>query len=63
MNNKLSDDQARRFADAARSLGADEDEAAFRAKLGVIARQRQAPEPKPAAEGKKPRRRIVGAPP
>lgn len=32
--------QADRFIEAARALGADEDEAAFKAKLGVIARQK-----------------------
>lgn len=32
--------QSARFADTARALGADENEAAFRAKLAVIARQR-----------------------
>lgn len=32
--------QAERFVEAARRLGADEDEATFKAKLGVIARQK-----------------------
>ena len=32
--------QAQKFEDAARELGADEDEAAFKAKLAVIARQK-----------------------
>jgi hypothetical protein len=32
--------QAERFAEAARAVGADESEAAFRDKLSVIARQR-----------------------
>ena len=49
--------QRARFIEAARALGADEDEAAFRAKLAVIARQRPAPElpsrPKPARKPKK----------
>lgn len=33
-------EQLRRFTDAARALGADVDEASFRAKLAVIARQK-----------------------
>jgi hypothetical protein len=33
-------DQSNRFIDAARELGCDEDEAAFKAKLGVIAQQK-----------------------
>jgi len=37
---KSRDAQARKFAETARALGADEDEAAFRAKLAVIARQK-----------------------
>jgi aminoglycoside/choline kinase family phosphotransferase len=32
--------QVDRFMETARALGADEDEAAFKAKLGVIARQK-----------------------
>lgn len=44
---KLSDgEQARRFAETARALGCDEDTAAFRDKLRVVARQK----PKPAPE-------------
>ncbi len=38
--------QADRFIETARALGADEDEAAFKAKLGVIARQKPKDEPK-----------------
>ncbi len=46
----LPDDAAQlsRFIEAARQIGADEDEAAFKAKLAVIARQKpkaDAPEP------------------
>ena len=57
--------QAQRFTEAARAAGADEDEAAFRAKLGVIARQKpkDAPEP-PAdapAEAPKGKRKPKGA--
>ena len=39
--------QSERFKATARALGADEDEAAFKAKLGVIARQKPKDEPKP----------------
>ena len=39
--------QRARFIDAARRINADEDEAAFRAKLAVIARQKPKDEPKP----------------
>jgi hypothetical protein len=42
--------QSQRFIDTARELGADEDEAAFRGKLRVIARH------KPRDEPKKPKR-------
>ena len=44
-------DQRSRFIEAARELGADDDEATFKAKLGAIARQKakDAPEP-PEAE-------------
>ncbi len=38
--------QSERFARVARELGADDDEAAFKAKLGVIARQKPKDEPK-----------------
>lgn len=41
-------DQARRFEEAARAVGADEDEQAFRQKLAVIARQK----PQPAVKAK-----------
>lgn len=41
--------QPKRFAEAAKAVGADEDEAAFKAKLEKIARQAQAPEPPKAA--------------
>ena len=33
-------DQGSRFIEAARAIGADEDESAFKAKLAVIARQK-----------------------
>lgn len=49
--------QAHRFAEAAKALGADEDEAAFKAKLAMIAQQRPVPVPpveKPA-KAKKPK--------
>ena len=42
-NSKVADDsrpQRDRFIEAARELGCDEDEAAFKAKLAVIARQK-----------------------
>ncbi len=50
MSNKRSPDgeQSARFIEAARQLGADEDEAAFKAKLAQIARQKpkgDVPEP------------------
>ena len=45
---KHSDDTQRaRFIEAARELGADEDEATFKAKLGVIARQKVKDAPRP----------------
>ena len=44
--------QRDKFIEIARSLGADEDEAAFRAKLAVIARQKVKQE-KIEVEGKK----------
>ncbi len=44
--------QADRFAEAARALGTDEDEAVFRAKLAAIARHKPEDAPKPP---KKPR--------
>lgn len=39
--------QHARFLETARALGCDEDEAAFKAKLGVIARQKPKPTPEP----------------
>ncbi len=44
-----SDDQRRRFEDAARALGCDEDEAAFKEKLGHIARQKPKDQRQPPA--------------
>jgi hypothetical protein len=41
-----SQEQSERFVEIARALGADEDEAGFKAKLAVIARQK----PKNAAQ-------------
>lgn len=56
---KTTDQSQRdRFIETARKLGGDEDEAAFKAKLAVIARQKpkaEAPEPStlpPSKEGK-----------
>lgn len=51
---QVSGSQSERFKVAARELGADEDEAAFKAKLATIARQRPAPEP--PAEKPKPKK-------
>jgi len=42
--------QRDRFIEAARELGADEDEATFKAKLAVIARQKPKGEPEPPKE-------------
>jgi hypothetical protein len=39
-NNETDKRQIDRFKETARDLGADEDEAAFKAKLGVIAQQK-----------------------
>ncbi len=39
-------EQSARFIETARALGADEDEAAFKEKLAVIARQKVKPKPK-----------------
>ena len=54
--------QAARFEEAARAIGADEDMAAFRAKLAVIARQQPKaegpPEAKAAKQVRKSRRSI-----
>ena len=44
-NGKPDDDQRQRFIETARALGADEDEAAFKEKLRVIARQKPKDEP------------------
>ena len=55
----LPQEQIRRFAEAARAIGADEDEDAFRAKLALIARQKPLPQPEQpvAAKRQKPRQR------
>lgn len=45
--NPPSSEQSRRFVEMARQVGCDEDEAAFKEKLGVIARQK--PKPKGAS--------------
>ena len=45
--------QAEQFIQAARQLGADEDEATFKAKLGVIARQKVKDVPEPPDRDKK----------
>lgn len=45
-------DQRTRFIEAARELGADEDEATFKAKLAAIARQKVKDEPRPPEETK-----------
>ena len=47
-NGKSDDDQRQRFIETARALGADEDEAAFKEKLAVIARQVPKDEAPPA---------------
>jgi hypothetical protein len=46
-NTLASKSQAERFIETARALGADEDEAAFKAKLAQIARAAPKDEPKP----------------
>jgi hypothetical protein len=43
-NHKSTSEQSERFKQAAHDLGCDEDEAAFKAKLAVIARQKPKPE-------------------
>ena len=48
--------QRARFTETARALGADEDEAAFKEKLAVIARQKPKDEPAPA----KPKKQKAG---
>jgi hypothetical protein len=45
--------QRDRFIETARAIGADEDEAAFKAKLAVIARQKPKNEPKGGPSGSK----------
>lgn len=47
--NANADAQRNRFIEAARALGADEDEAAFKAKLALIAKQ-EPKDPLPGAE-------------
>ncbi len=47
---KVKSKQADRFVEAARQLGADEDEAAFKAKLAQIARQKVKDAPEPEVE-------------
>ena len=42
--------QSERFIEAARELGADEDEAAFKAKLAVIAKQAPKDGPEPPSD-------------
>ncbi|MBX9596649.1 MAG: hypothetical protein K2X46_19960 [Roseomonas sp.] len=57
MNDGKPQSQSDRFAKAARAAGANEDEAAFRAKLTVIARQKpkgEAPEAPPEPPETKP---------
>ena len=54
MASKDNNEQLERFKAAARELGADEDEAAFKAKLAVIARQK--PKDEGAKDTKKPNR-------
>ena len=44
-------DQRSRFIEAARELGADEDEATFKVKLAVIARQKPKDVPEPPKDG------------
>lgn len=45
--------QLDRFRETARALGADEDEAAFKEKLAVIARQKPKDEPAKPVRGKR----------
>jgi hypothetical protein len=52
--------QAIRFAEVARALGADEDEAAFRAKLAAIARQKPKDAPERPARAPKAKRKPKG---
>ncbi len=53
-------EQSRRFIETARALGCDEDEAAFRDKLRVIARQKPKDDPQQASS-LKPRARRGGS--
>ena len=48
---KPDETQRTGFIEAARELGADEDEATFKAKLGVIARQKVKDVPESSADG------------
>lgn len=55
MRQKIQSSQPRQadcFIEAARELGADEDEAAFKAKLAQIARQKTKNEPETGPKGK-----------
>ena len=62
LSKQLDDNQRVRFVEAARQLGADEDEAAFKAKLAQIARQK--PKESALREGPHPDARSAGlAPP
>lgn len=53
---KQSKDQLDRFIEAARAAETDEDEAAFKAKLAVIARQKPKDEPKAEAKANPPKK-------
>ncbi len=53
--------QLERFKETARAIGADEDEAAFKAKLAVVARQKIAPGEPDRPSKKKLTRDKVGA--
>ncbi len=50
MSKEEGNTQRERFIKAARELGCDEDEAAFKAKLAVIARQKPKAGPEPPKE-------------
>ncbi len=59
MCDKMRDDKQRqKFIETARSLGCDDDEATFKAKLAVIARQKPKDRQPPPEEPKKGRRRA-----
>jgi hypothetical protein len=45
-------EQSGRFIETARAIGADEDEAAFKAKLAVIARQKPKGDPYPTKKAR-----------